>query len=158
MSMSNAAAAYPSGVVYSSHVSTTSGSLLPRPQATPFVPGLSVGNPFGISPFIGAGCPSTPAACFNSPLTADPAISGMELGPLPQLQVGMSSGSCGGAPLVTDPFSDPRITNKQLALQALANGGQLIMCRLFVGGLPNNVCSSHIFLCTVYLILKIFAS
>jgi hypothetical protein len=155
--MANPSPYSPTGVVFSSHVSTPSGPLLPRPQATPFVPGLSVCNPnsLGFSPFLGASCPSTPSACFNSPLSTDPAVSNMEL---PSLQLGVNGVGCPGAPIFTDPLTDPRIRliNKQLAFQTLLNGGggQLILNRLFVGGLPNNACLCLcILLCAKFLCL-----
>ena len=142
--MANQTAFSPTGMLFSKHVSDTSGSLVPRPQATPFMPAFSFGNsnPLGFSPFLGSGCPSPPAACFNSALQSDPAVSSLELGPLAPLQVGLNGLNFAGAPLVADPLTDPRIANKQLAFQALSNGGHLILCRLFVGGLPNNVCLS----------------
>ena len=143
--MANQTTFSPTGMFFSSHMNNTSGSLVPRPQATPFMPAVSVGsgNPPGFSPFFGPGYLSPPAACLNSPLQSDPAVSSLELGPLAPLQAGPNGLNFAGAPLVADPLNDPRIANKQLAFQALSNGGHLILCRLFVGALPNNVCLSH---------------
>ena len=140
--MANQPAFSPAGMFFSSRLNNTSGPLLPRLQASPFMPAVSVGNvnQLGFNPFFGPGFPSPSAACLNSPLQSDPAVSNVELGALAPLQAGLNGLNFAGAPLVSDPLNDPRIANKQLAFQALINGGHLILCRLFVGGLPNNVC------------------